>query len=68
MNKEVSRNEPCPCGSGKKFKRCCMQKQTSDPSFSWMDDDGLHFVAPGVPPTPDQIERMTDSISKSNMI
>ncbi len=21
--KKVSRNEPCPCGSGKKFKRCC---------------------------------------------
>ena len=19
----VGRNEPCPCGSGKKFKRCC---------------------------------------------
>ena len=21
--KKVGRNEPCPCGSGKKFKRCC---------------------------------------------
>ncbi|MFC1607462.1 anaerobic sulfatase maturase [Candidatus Latescibacterota bacterium] len=21
----VSRNDPCPCGSGKKFKKCCMQ-------------------------------------------
>jgi uncharacterized protein YecA (UPF0149 family) len=20
----VGRNEPCPCGSGKKFKRCCL--------------------------------------------
>ena len=20
----VGRNEPCPCGSGKKFKKCCM--------------------------------------------
>jgi uncharacterized protein YecA (UPF0149 family) len=20
---EVGRNEPCPCGSGKKFKKCC---------------------------------------------
>ncbi len=19
----VGRNEPCPCGSGRKFKRCC---------------------------------------------
>jgi SEC-C motif-containing protein len=20
---KVGRNDPCPCGSGKKFKRCC---------------------------------------------
>jgi hypothetical protein len=23
MNK-IGRNEPCPCGSGKKYKRCCL--------------------------------------------
>ena len=23
---KVGRNEPCPCGSGKKFKNCCMRK------------------------------------------
>ena len=23
----VGRNEPCPCGSGKKFKLCCAAKQ-----------------------------------------
>ena len=22
-NRKVGRNEPCPCGSGKKFKQCC---------------------------------------------
>jgi len=21
---QISRNSPCPCGSGKKFKKCCM--------------------------------------------
>ncbi|MCF8070712.1 MAG: SEC-C domain-containing protein [Desulfobacterales bacterium] len=21
--KKVGRNDPCPCGSGKKFKHCC---------------------------------------------
>ena len=25
--KKVGRNDPCPCGSGKKFKNCCMKKQ-----------------------------------------
>ena len=23
MSAKVGRNEPCPCGSGKKFKKCC---------------------------------------------
>ena len=23
LNKKTSRNDPCPCGSGKKFKKCC---------------------------------------------
>jgi len=23
---ELQRNDPCPCGSGKKFKKCCMNK------------------------------------------
>ena len=25
--KETGRNEPCPCGSEKKYKKCCMKKQ-----------------------------------------
>ncbi len=30
--KKVGRNDLCPCGSGKKFKACCMRKQsTADP-------------------------------------
>jgi hypothetical protein len=24
--KKVGRNDPCPCGSGKKFKNCCMRR------------------------------------------
>ena len=24
---KIGRNEPCPCGSGRKFKRCCLGKQ-----------------------------------------
>ena len=23
IGKKVGRNEPCPCGSGKKYKKCC---------------------------------------------
>ena len=28
MNKSVGRNDPCPCGSGKKYKKCCLNKDT----------------------------------------
>ncbi|MFV9631495.1 MAG: SEC-C metal-binding domain-containing protein [Methanosarcinales archaeon] len=23
---KIGRNDPCPCGSGKKYKKCCMIK------------------------------------------
>lgn len=23
--KKIGRNDPCPCGSGKKYKNCCQQ-------------------------------------------
>lgn len=26
MSEKVGRNEPCHCGSGKKYKKCCMNK------------------------------------------
>lgn len=28
MNKNVGRNDPCPCGSGKKYKQCCLKYPT----------------------------------------
>lgn len=26
IRRKVGRNEPCPCGSGTKFKKCCLSK------------------------------------------
>ncbi|MBT3378569.1 MAG: DUF1186 domain-containing protein [Lentisphaerae bacterium] len=26
QGRKIGRNEPCPCGSGKKFKKCCLNK------------------------------------------
>ena len=26
-NREVGRNDPCPCGSGKKYKKCCLEAE-----------------------------------------
>ena len=43
--KRISRNAPCPCGSGKKYKHCCYEK-----GFEWVqDEDGT--VAKSMPMT-----------------
>jgi tetratricopeptide (TPR) repeat protein len=41
MNVKISRNDPCPCGSGKKYKKCCGRKEAvsiMDIIESEMDD------------------------------
>jgi hypothetical protein len=43
--KKVSRNAPCPCGSGKKFKHCCLGKGTDRP-------DRAAPPPPRLPPAP----------------
>ena len=27
---KIGRNDPCPCGSGKKYKKCCLNRPSSD--------------------------------------
>ncbi len=41
--KDVGRNDPCPCGSGKKFKKCCLGKEAVE--GPWMPP-GLSGWAP----------------------
>lgn len=31
MNDKIGRNDPCPCGSGKKYKSCCINTPQSKP-------------------------------------
>src|SRR5258708_16685846 len=32
---KIGRNDPCPCGSGKKYKRCCLEKdETAERKFA----------------------------------
>jgi protein O-GlcNAc transferase len=42
---QVGRNEPCLCGSGKKYKRCCLGRITrnrrADPTPPWQNDQLL---------------------------
>lgn len=38
MSHDVGRNDPCPCGSGKKFKKCCIDRPTG-PAIE-LEEDG----------------------------
>ncbi len=31
---KTGRNEPCPCGSGRKYKKCCLRKERRAPAYS----------------------------------
>lgn len=35
MSSNVGRRDPCPCGSGKKYKNCCGQQGTKSSSGKW---------------------------------
>jgi hypothetical protein len=65
MKNTIGRNDPCPCGSGNKFKKCCQSKANKTAPVTWMEHDGMHVVAPGGPLTPAQLEEMTKAYQKN---
>src|SRR5918992_2836045 len=42
----VGRNDPCPCGSGKKFKRCCIGPPTSPVTLGPLMTGAIDLDAP----------------------
>ncbi|MBS1683982.1 MAG: SEC-C domain-containing protein [Bacteroidetes bacterium] len=40
---KIGRNAPCPCGSGQKYKYCCIGKDLQDRSISVWNGDGLNL-------------------------
>jgi hypothetical protein len=45
MSEPVPRNAPCPCGSGKKYKHCCIDKPGQQPGASAGKRTGLIVAA-----------------------
>lgn len=47
--KKIARNDPCPCGSGKKHKQCCLplQEQPASPSSETADISNALQIAVG---------------------
>lgn len=38
MTKKIGRNDLCPCGSGKKYKRCCINKKTLPSNYTQLSN------------------------------
>ncbi|WP_323744737.1 YecA family protein [Candidatus Clavichlamydia salmonicola] len=46
MKEKTNRNDPCPCGSGKKYKQCCLLKKQQEQQPAKYGHDGkLKFTA-----------------------
>jgi transposase-like protein len=45
---KVGRNEPCPCGSGQKYKRCCLGKPLSTEAPSGLRDSDILRCGEGI--------------------
>lgn len=39
---QAGRNDPCPCGSGKKFKKCCLNKDAETGDLLWRQLGSIH--------------------------
>lgn len=49
MTKKIGRNDPCPCGSGKKYKHCCMLTEGSKDFSAEAEYDPLQFSSLNAP-------------------
>ena len=54
----TKRNDPCPCGSGRKYKKCCINGVVPHQGYSFQDSEGLHVLGEGEKPNQEQIEKM----------
>jgi len=52
---KIGRNDPCICGSGKKYKKCCLIAKP----IPYTDDEGIHYISEGPPPSKEEVENMT---------
>lgn len=61
MSHRIGRNDPCPCGSGKKYKKCCLRSREPDhkEGATWIDEEGMHLVSKGLRPSIEEQERLT---------
>ena len=76
MGKSVPKNSPCPCGSGKKYKKCCFTKdlktkqaQRKTATFSLDDSSQVNREILSLDSIPTHnVNGLTPDISKQQMM
>ena len=56
MRNKIGRNDLCPCGSGKKYKKCCIDKVNVSNSLSWQDEESMHVIGQGEKPSGEKLD------------
>jgi hypothetical protein len=66
---KVGRNDPCPCGSGKKHKKCCLDNDQAPMAGAGRSaaqvSESMVASAPGLPLTPYSVMKMTEEATRS---
>jgi len=68
LNNKVGRNDPCPCGSGIKYKKCCMHHDNNKPQNydqPLLGEMGMNVVGMGNQPTQEELKRMTEEYQEN---
>jgi len=58
---KVGRNEPCPCGSGLKYKKCCLPREEKAPAPSRAAEPEVHTFVNR------EISRLQDNVAGRRM-
>jgi tetratricopeptide (TPR) repeat protein len=63
MNKS-GRNDPCPCGSGKKFKKCCLPREESAYQRRSEPEPEKEFTTELRPDVDDKVDRVLERLER----
>jgi len=64
--REIGRNDSCLCGSGKKYKKCCLMKDQEMENFE--NPKGKHFIARVDPDLEDRVDKLLNKMAEKGAV
>ncbi len=66
----ISRNDPCPCGSSKKYKKCCLRQKEKDfdAEEPFWAQEGVRDREPDIKPMGFVLAKMADRIDEMELL